>query len=424
MTSKFLLAAVAALWALATPLGRAQGVPAERTFPQSKPVVEAAVHQLQASAAGRLPVLDGFAVPGEQPLDRFQRGYYQCTIQVSSTPAGGSLVRISAKITAWYNAAEASKSGYQVLASNGRLESDLLDRLADMLAPKASSTPASSPALKSKPAAPSGNSAPASALPSAPSFKGSTFPGSEKNAPLTSSPPPRSGVSDRHAEDLDKEAKNLEEIFRNQSHPNNLAVVRKSGTPVLGSASEGAKVLFLADAEDEFEILDSNESWVHVRISGLARAWIRRSGLEMPDASASEEAPPEPPPAPPAANNTGAFQIENEQTSSFPGDWEPLRGKVVRIVTVQKTGGSSADNGPQARLAFVKGLLEKEYADLTQTSSTAAGIVLIFDSADGGMVAATLPLLREWKAGTLSDEGFWRRCYFDPPEMFRSAAGQ
>ena len=47
----------------------------------------------------------------------------------------------------------------------------------------------------------------------------------------------------------------------------------------------------------------------------------------------------------------------------------------------------------------------------------------IFDSADGGMVAATLPVLREWKAGTLSDEGLWRRCYFDPAEMFH-ATGQ
>jgi hypothetical protein len=47
--------------------------------------------------------------------------------------------------------------------------------------------------------------------------------------------------------------------------------------------------------------------------------------------------------------------------------------------------------------------------------------VLIFDSADGGMVAATLEVLREWKAGTLSEEALWRRCYFDPPEMFHGA---
>jgi hypothetical protein len=430
MKSRFWPAAVAALWTLAIPLGLAQGKPAERTFPQSKAVVEAAVRQLQSSTSGRLPVLDGFAVAGEQPLDRFQKGYYQCVIQVTAAPAGGSLVRISAKITAWYNSPEAAKSGYQILPSNGRLESDLLDRLADALTAKSSSAAASSPSaaasspsgapITSKGKGVSASDASTLNLPSAPSFKGSTFP----RADLSPTPPPRSGVADRHSENLDKEAKNLEEILRNQSHPNNLAAVRKSGTPVLVSPSEGAKVLFLAEAEDEFEILDSNESWVHLRISGLSRAWVRRSNLEMPDSSGAEEAPPEAPPASPAADDKAPFQIENEQTASFPGDWEPLRGKIVRIVSIQKTANSGADSGSQAKLTFVKGLFDKEYAELTKSSSTALGIVLIFDSSDGGMVAATLPMLREWKAGTLSDEGLWRRCYLDPPEIFRGAGGQ
>ena len=43
---------------------------------------------------------------------------------------------------------------------------------------------------------------------------------------------------------------------------------------------------------------------------------------------------------------------------------------------------------------------------------------MIFDSDDGGMIAATLPALRQWKSGTLSDEAFLRRCFFDPPEAF------
>jgi hypothetical protein len=428
MKARFCVAVIAVQWMLAILVVHAQAPPTERTFPQSKTVVEAAVRQLQGSSGGHLPVLDGFAVAGEQPLDRFQKGYYQCAIQVTSTPTGGSVVRVSAKITAWYNAPVAAKSGYQVLASNGRLESDLLDRLADALGAAKASTPGTSSAgnanlkANTKDSATSGSST--LNLPSAPSFKGNAFPRTDRGQAT----PPRS--SDPHSDDLDKEARNLAEILRNQSHPTNLAAVRKSGTPVLVSPSEGAKVLFLADAEDEFEILDSNESWVHVRISGLSRAWIRRSGLEMPDSSDSADAPPEAPPAPatspaaPVANDQSPFQIENEQTASFPGDWQPLRGKVVRIVSIQKIAGSSADSGSQAKQAFVKGLLNKEYADLTQTSSTAAGIVLVFDSVDGGMVAATLPVLREWKSGTLSDEALWRRCYVDPPEMFGGGAGQ
>jgi hypothetical protein len=41
--------------------------------------------------------------------------------------AGATVVRLSAKITAWYVDRDVAKSGYEVLASNGRLELDLLD---------------------------------------------------------------------------------------------------------------------------------------------------------------------------------------------------------------------------------------------------------------------------------------------------------
>ena len=55
-----------------------------------------------------------------------------------------------------------------------------------------------------------------------------------------------------------------------------------------------------------------------------------------------------------------------------------------------------------------------------------AGIVVIFDSADGGMVAATMSVLKDWRAGTLSDSALWHKCFFDPPETFESsgASGQ
>jgi hypothetical protein len=96
----------------------------------------------------------------------------------------------------------------------------------------------------------------------------------------------------------------------------------------------------------------------------------------------------------------------------------------VKILTVQKVSGNASDTGSRAKLEFAKSLFEKEYAELTQAPTTAAGVVLIFDSADGGMAAATLPALQQWKAGTLSDQAFLRRCFFDPPETFISQAGQ
>jgi hypothetical protein len=50
-------------------------------------------------------------------------------------------------------------------------------------------------------------------------------------------------------------------------------------------------------------------------------------------------------------------------------------------------------------------------------------VVVIFDLEDGGMAATTLTAIQQWKAGTLSDQAFWRRCFLDPPETFLSQTG-
>ncbi len=114
--------------------GRAQaGGPYERTFHQSKSTVEKLLKELQPAMSGRLPVLDGFVLPGDHPLNRYQRAYYQASVEVSATRTGESIVRASAKVTAWYADSTRSHSGYQLLTSNGRLESDLLDQLTDLL---------------------------------------------------------------------------------------------------------------------------------------------------------------------------------------------------------------------------------------------------------------------------------------------------
>ena len=113
----------------------AQGGGYERSFPQSKAAVEKVLKEMQV--AGRLPVLDSFATSADRPIDRYQRGYYQSKFQVFAAPTGGSVVRVSVQVTAWYADPVAAKAGYQLLISNGRLETDLLDQLADQLAANA-----------------------------------------------------------------------------------------------------------------------------------------------------------------------------------------------------------------------------------------------------------------------------------------------
>jgi hypothetical protein len=193
--------------------------------------------------------------------------------------------------------------------------------------------------------------------------------------------------------------------------------VKKSGTPVVASASLNAKTLFMASAHDEFEMLDFNQDWVHVRISGLSRGWVWRNNLEMPASIPDSEGPTNPGAAPVAAE---LFHVSREEQALFPGDWDPLRGKMVKIVSVEKIN-EAKDAGPQLRLEFAKSVLDKDYAALAQKPQALAGIVLIFDSADGGMIAAALPTLQQWKAGSLSDAALWHHCFFDPPESFAAS---
>lgn len=408
----------------------AQTTANERTFSQSKSAIENALKSLQPYTSGKLPTLDGFAVPGERSLDHFERGFYQCTLRVSSGPSGGSVVHVSAKITAWYNGTDPAQSGYQALVSNGRLESDLLDRLEEALG--GSSQGLSNSSAKSTPAKPGAShstvtksaSAATGSVPDAPSSSasGQVFrmgkPAAKGEVPAVAT---QKAVGDRHMEALQTEAKNLQEILKNQSHPTNLVAVKEADTPVLATPNEGAKVLFLASAEDEFEMLDLNTNWVHVRISGLSRGWIERSHLEMNGdsvpATAQMPAPPVPTPAsaPAKAADTVRYEVEHEEIGSFPAVWEPLRGKTVKIITVQPTLPTGGD--AKAKLDFAKSLFEKEYKELTAGQTTAAGLVLMFDSVDGGMLATTMPILKQWKDGTLSDAAMWRRCFVDPPEM-------
>jgi hypothetical protein len=427
----------------------------ERTFSQSKAAVEKALKDMQAASAGRLPVLEGFATSADHPLDRYQRGYYQSKFQVSAAPSGGSMVRVSVQVTAWYADPVAAKSGYQVLTSNGRLEADLLDQLADQLAGKAGAGGASTPPTAARRPFPSEKSGArqASSSESSSGQSSSSQPSSGQSAKpqepdesTVSAPVPRlpetgGGFSSSLAQSLaeqeragaqteqkkpgDKdqtalqtEAQSLEEILKNQAHPKNLVAVKKNGTPVVATASLTAKTLFLASAHDEFEMLDFNRDWVHVRISGLSRGWVWRNNLEMPDSVPDSDVQPASSAVPVAAE---VFHVTREETAPFPGDWAPLRGKSVKIVSVEKINENGKDAGPQLKLEFAKSVLDMHYAELAQKPQDLAGVVVIFDAVDGGMIAATFPTLQQWKAGKLSDAALWHQCFFDPPETFNES---
>src|SRR5437868_7436378 len=146
----------------------------------------------------------------------------------------------------------------------------------------------------------------------------------------------------------------------------------------------------------------------------------------MPDSEptvAARQPATQPSRLPPDASRAEMFRITREETAPFSGDWDPLRGKTVKIISLQKSDDNTRET-PQARLDFVTSLLGDKYKDLTQASPAVDGVMLIFDSADGGMMAATLPALQQWKAGRISNDALWRQCYFDPPDTFGLTANR
>jgi hypothetical protein len=294
-----------------------------------------------------------------------------------------------------------------VLESNGRLETDLLDRLLDTLtASSASKNAAGTKVSENRPAAKSAApdlDAPVPQLPEHPVVSSSS------NKEQTDSPDSQ----------LQQEAKSLEEILRNQSHPTNLIAIKMNNTPVLQSPAADARVLFLASAEDEFELLDENPGWVHVRISGLSRGWLRRSMVEMPgdskpgtgDSLVAREPDKD---DTDGTQSAAPFSVSSEEMGSFPGDWAPLRGKNVKIMSIQQKPGTGRITSPQEKKQFALAIFKRELPGL---ASDAAGLALVFDAEDGGMVATSRAALEQWNSGTLSESAFWKQCLLDPPEI-------
>jgi hypothetical protein len=437
-----LLLAVAFLAALAG----AQAAPYERTYSSAMADVERVVRNLRPSSSGRLPTVDGFVQATDLPIDQYERGYYECTFQVVATPAGGATVRASAKITAWYNDPTPGRSGYRVLVSNGHIENDFLDQIQDALGPASAPKPADSPAVAPAPKSGSvsgppvskGGLRPQTRLDSTASDLGesssnkSGVAGDFSSAPHQTAEPAAPALPsgetletmklqraavEKRAQELSADIKNFEDILHNQVRPADLATVKKAGTHVLSKPAEGSPLLFSADAEDEFQVLELEGLWVHVQISGSSRGWIRRAQLDMP--AEFKESPADA--GDPAAGAATLFNISKDETTTFGGKWAPLASKKVRVVWLEPAS-PAATSTAREKLAFARTLFEKTYRDLKSPVPAVDGVVIVFDSADGGQIAATLASLKQLTDGTISEGAFWKQCSLDPPESFQASA--
>jgi len=420
--AKFAYFGVVVLVAAAFPVTnlQAQSEPVERAFTEPRADVEKAVTDVKAHSSGKLPALEGFVGQTQQPVERYERAYYQCLFQVIPSLSGETSVRVSAKITAWYDDPDKQRSGYQILTSNGRLENDALDRIQEALEGPGSSGTKTTPQPKYNltlgPAIPLGSPSPRVA--------GGTPKDLHRAEGMTSAEPvteteieglkKKREAAEKRVQQLNNALQNLQELFDSQTKPGNLVAIRKNGTPVYARPEEASKPLFAAMEKDQFEMVEIRGEWVHVRISGDSRGWIRRAQLEFPEDPVTASAG--------GAKPVELFRITREEIGVFPGNWEPLRGKTVKVYSVQPAQSPTLETPAREKRNFVKELFLRASKEHSETDTVTAGVVVVFDSPDGGQVSATLASLAQWQQGRLSEPAFWQGCLLDPPETFNTAA--
>jgi len=126
-------------------------------------------------------------------------------------------------------------------------------------------------------------------------------------------------------------------------------------------------------------------------------------------------------PAEPAKTETAStaiFRVTREESGPFPGTWAPLKNMTVKIYWVQPADSPATSTTPGQKREFAKSLFERAWKESKQTQNTNAGVVVVFDTPDGGQVSTTMLLLQGWMEDKIAEPMFWRQSTIDPPELF------
>jgi len=426
----------------------------DRVYKHRKVEIEEALQALNAYATNRLPVLEGFVNANASTIAKLENPHYQLRVEIESQGPNQTLVSVVAKITAWSAAEDAARSQYVVIPSNGRLEQDMLDRLSVSLEKGnversvdrsgeghgSSTTNRSAPPVEdsaASSASPPGVSASGKGSGSSPHSPSASAPPAESSpvdpssAPTSSSSASRVNSADPSAlaseiaslraqrqtaemsqRKLQQQISELEANASSQKFISNLAVIKTPQASIFQQDDDTSKVLFRADPEDEFEIINVKGNWAHVRLENGADGWVRGTQLQPPqEVDDTEDAA--------AALN---FSTPNQEIKPFAGDWMPLKGKPSLFVFAQPNRAIPGAILGQSQFAFAKHIFTEGYREALHSEQPMSGVVVVFLGDKGGVAAATLADIRRWRDGAITDKVFFERCSFDPPESFHDAA--
>ena len=396
----------------------------ERTFAYPSDVVKSALDRVAGSGGGKLPMIDGFVLAAVPDMDRYERPYYQYRVQLLPGDNSSSIVKVEARISAWYADPDPARSQYRSLPSNGRLENDFLDRLQQLL------TPGSSKAnglAKPIPATivPTGNSRPdplttPDSKPTPPSVKPRSAPANPQEQ-LDAILAQRQEVREKTVA-AKARLDTLKSAGQNSSDVAKLAAVKHSGVGVMSRENFGGPVLFRAQAEDEFEVQSVETGWAQVRLADGATGYIQSDELVLPagmqpkPTTETEVAAVQPAKA---ADPDLDFWVSREDVNTFSGDWARLKGKKVLFVYAQPRGLLSDMSGNDAKLAYAKRVFMTRFKSVKPATTGVEGVVVVFMGSRGGIAAATLVDIQQWVEGGLGDDAFVNRCSLDPLAEFK-----
>jgi len=405
----------------------------ERTYKYPQAAVERALRDLQAYTTASLPVLDGFVTGDSNTFDSYDNPQYEFRIKLTASAPDQTIVAVSARVTAWYSDAVSSQSRYALLPSNGRLEKELLDRLAGSLARGSAAQPANSiPKPTTTPSAPvpAMPSSPVNTIALSPIHSGNiaTIQPANSAAPARESKAASAGTPSAEATDIAKvraERETLEQENRKlqqqisqleadrgaRKYLPDLAMVKSVEAPVYAQANVLSRILFRADPEDEFEVSDAHAGWVHIRLENGGQGWIMMNELQLPNEKDD-------------TGDSADFVEPNEEVAPFTGDWAQLKDKPTLFVVAQPRHAIPAQSLGQSQIDFAKRAFLDAYRAAAHSQEKIDGVAVVFLGDKSGMAAATLNEIGRWHKGVDSDKIFLNRCFLSPPEAFRDIAKQ
>ena len=236
-------------------------------YPFSVDAVQKALQSIGGFGGGKLPVLDGFVTATD--LDRYDHPYFQYRVHLKSVDANNTLVSVEAKISA-------------LIRESGSVPSRISGTSLKWKAGIRSTRP---PAAGTARSAGISNRITqeqtkfASQTPTGGSRLGQSRPrGTTAQAQLDAILAERQSVREKAAS-LQTQLDQMAASDHDPANAAKIGSVKHSGVGVMSRQNFGGPVLFRAQAEDEFEIIDLQSGWAQVRLgSGFHRIHsIRRT---------------------------------------------------------------------------------------------------------------------------------------------------